>query len=74
MIRICDGTTGNKPCPRRNPCEGDCHFNTAGLERTPVHGGSFVKERRLIWAAWALVVTVLAWLIVPLVYVIGLLL
>jgi len=73
MTRICDGHPGDRPCPRRNPCEGDCHFNTAGLERTPVHDG-FVKERHLIWAVWALVVTVLAWLIVPLVYVIGLLL
>ena len=29
-VRICDGAPGNNPCPRKNPCEGDCHFNSAG--------------------------------------------
>jgi hypothetical protein len=73
MTRLCDGATGDKPCPRRNPCEGDCHFNTAGFKRVPDDLLSF-SDRLLCGAVWALAITVLSWLIVPLVYVIGLLL
>lgn len=71
MIRICDGTTGDRPCPRRNPCEGDCHFNTAGLR--PREYVCFMKERHLILASWALVVAILAAFIVPVVWLIGVL-
>lgn len=67
MIRICDGAPGNKPCPRRSPCEGDCHFNTAGL--TEVHWDGI--QRQLAWASWAFVVVVLAGLMLGLAYVIG---
>lgn len=30
MTRLCDGA-GRNPCPRKWECEGDCHFNNAGL-------------------------------------------
>ena len=67
MTRICDGTPGNKPCPRRSPCEGDCHFNTAELD--VVHWDGI--QRQLVWASWAFVVVVLLGLMLGLAYVIG---
>jgi hypothetical protein len=67
MTRICDGTTGNKPCPRRNECEGDCHFNTAELEVVQWEG----IQRQLVWATWAFVSVVVLGLMLGLAYVIG---
>jgi hypothetical protein len=67
MIRICDGTTGNKPCPRRNPCEGDCHFNTAEFPEVYWDG----IQRQLVWATWVFIAVVVFGLMLGLAYVIG---
>jgi hypothetical protein len=72
MTRICDGHPGNKPCPRRNPCEGDCHFNTAGLKLESESLLSF-SDRLLCWAIWGMVTVVLCLMIVPVVWLIGVL-
>ena len=72
MTRICDGTGANHPCPRRNPCEGDCHFNTAGLARVPDNLLSF-SDRLMCWAVWGMVAVVLCLLMLPIVWLIGML-
>ena len=66
-VRICDGAPGNKPCPRRNPCEGDCHFNTAELAEVHWEG----IQRQLVWASWVFVVVVMLGVMLGTAYVIG---
>jgi hypothetical protein len=70
MTRICDGHPGNKPCPRKNECEGDCHFNTAEL---PPRYEFPLSDRLLCWAAWGMVAVVFCLLLLPVVWLIGLL-
>jgi hypothetical protein len=73
MTRICDGTPV-KPCPRRNPCEGDCHFNTADLEASITARYEFpLSDRLLCWAAWGMVAVVFCLLMLPVVWLIGML-
>ena len=54
MTRLCDGAP-NKPCPRKNPCEGDCHFNTAGLN--PYRNWMDERQTETAWivASWLVV-------------------
>ena len=70
-VRICDGAPGNRPCPRRNPCEGDCHFNTAVVRDDEATAHWEGIQRQLVWASWAFVVVVLLGLMLGLAYVIG---
>jgi hypothetical protein len=60
MTRLCDGAPGNKPCPRRNPCEGDCHFNTAVVQSAEIEATAHWEgiQRQLVWASWAFVAIV----------------
>jgi hypothetical protein len=67
MTRICDGTGGNQQCPRKNQCEGDCHFNVA--EKQFVHWEGI--QRQLIWASWAFVSVIVLGLMLGMAYVIG---
>jgi len=67
MNRICDGTGGNQLCPRRNPCESDCHFNNAGLKVVQWDG----IQTQLVWATGAFVGVVLLGVMLGLSYVIG---
>ena len=69
MIRICDGTTGDRPCPRRNPCEGDCHFNTAEFEQQTYD--CLVSDRKLTLAVWAFITVIVFTLALPVVWLIG---
>lgn len=59
MTRLCDGA-GSDKCPRKWECEGDCHFNNAGI--APQLDQRWLDERRsetaLIVGSWALVVFV----------------
>jgi len=79
MIRICDGTTGDRPCPRRNPCEGDCHFNTATETFTmqsytdPANPPTFdiSSDRAFCWAVWGMVTVIVFTLALPVVWLIG---
>ena len=70
MTRLCDGYANHHSCPRRNPCEGDCHFNTAGFKRVPDNLLSF-SDRLLCWAIWGMVAVVMCLLMVPVVWLIG---
>ena len=58
MTRLCDGHQ-NKSCPRKNPCEGDCHFNNAGLGVAVEIDKRWLDEHHaetvLIFFSWALV-------------------
>jgi hypothetical protein len=67
MSRICDGTGANQPCPRRNECEGDCHFNTAENQVVSWEG----IQTHLIWATWAFVAVILFTLVGAVSYIIG---
>ena len=60
MTRICDGSFENKPCPRKNQCVVDCHFNTAALEVEIDQRwiDQCKAETSLIVASWAFVVFV----------------
>ena len=67
MTRLCDGYANHHPCPRKNPCEGDCHFNTA--ENQVVSWGGI--QTQLIWATWAFVAEILFTLVGAVSYIIG---
>ena len=71
MTRICDGTPGDKPCPRRNPCEGDCHFNSATLDQ-PMYD-CLVSDRKLTLVVWAFITVIVFTLALPIVWLIGML-
>ena len=70
-MRICDGHPGDKPCPRRNECEGDCHFNTAALEQQTYD--CLVSDRKLALAVWAFITVIVFILSLPVVWLIGVL-
>mgnify|MGYP003625005737 FL=1 len=71
MTRLCDGHPGNKPCPRRNPCEGDCHFNTAEITEDATARYEFpLGDRILCWVIWGMVAVVLCLALVPIVWLI----
>jgi hypothetical protein len=75
MTRLCDGAPGNKPCPRRNTCEGDCHFNVAEITADITARYEFpLGDRALCWAIWGMVAVVLCLALVPIVWLIGVLL
>jgi len=67
MTRLCDGYANHHPCPRKNPCEGDCHFNTA---ENPVVSWEGIQTH-LIWATWAFVGVILFTLVGAVSYIVG---
>ena len=67
MNRLCDGYANHHPCPRKNQCEGDCHFNTA--ENQVVHWEGI--QTKLVWATWAFVGVILFTLVGAVSYIIG---
>ena len=67
MTRLCDGYANHHPCPRKNPCEGDCHFNTAENQVVSWEG----IQTQLIWATWAFVAVILFTLVGAVSYIIG---
>ena len=74
MTRICDGYANHHPCPRRNPCEGDCHFNTADLEASIVARYEFpLSDRLMCIGAWAFITVIVFTLALPVVWLIGVL-
>jgi hypothetical protein len=67
MTRLCDGYANHHPCPRKNPCEGDCHFNTAENQVVSWEG----IQTQLVWATWAFVTVILFTLVGAVSYIIG---
>lgn len=48
-FRVCDGSGGLHPCPRRPTCTLDCHFNAASVGPDPVDDAAV----EVLWAAAA---------------------